>query len=84
MIKPGSGDVGAAKSNFFENAQGARKPLIGPCVPPARDEEKRRSARTGFGEAGKAFDQIAENVLALVRQREKLPEPLEEPRKIRA
>ncbi len=34
--------------------------------------------------AALAFDQIAENVLELVRQREKLPEPLEEPRKIRA
>ena len=34
--------------------------------------------------AALAFDQIAENVLELVKQREKLPEPLEEPRKIRA
>jgi flagellar biosynthesis protein FlhG len=34
--------------------------------------------------AAQAFDQIAENVLKLVRQREQLPKPLEEPRKIRA
>jgi len=34
--------------------------------------------------AALAFDQIAENVLKLVRQPEELPEPLEEPRKIRA
>ena len=34
--------------------------------------------------AALAFDQITENVLELVRQQEKLPKHLEEPRKIRA